>query len=241
MENERILPFAMLSTHLTKIDFHRENTKRITIDVTAKTINASYFHLFEDENKLIERKLLGQLEEVNEYMVDNSLIPNIIENIQLKTDSIKNSLVNEIDENFRGVHLNIFIELTPTKDKLLNITIKNMQLYLMFARYLKLLDFIMLDQSTEVPLPKYWKQMKGRHININYYSLIIEKYAYYYRNVGKPNGSLIIHANLLNSVITAPSSHTVNRLRPQVLAARGNYFNYRLYYLFSSTSYVNFH
>ena len=172
MENERILPFAMLSTHLTKIDFHRENTKRITIEVTAKTVNASYFHLFEDENKLIERKLLGQLEEVNEYIVDDSLISNIIENIQLKTDSIKNSLVNEIDENFRGVYLNIFVDITAKKDKVLKITIKNMQLYLMFARYLKLLDILMLDSSTDVPLPKYWKQMKGI-IFINIISFII--------------------------------------------------------------------
>jgi len=145
------LPFAMVNLHLLKIGVSRDATKNMNINVNARELNGSYF---ENENNvsLIEKKMLGALDRVDTFSIDNVPKEKVVEDI---LNSLSNYTQQISDIHSSSVakkdQLVVTLQMQASGNKVICVTLNEMKMYLITGIYLSLLDFISMDDSVNPP------------------------------------------------------------------------------------------
>ena len=146
-EKKQGLPFAMINLHLMKVGVVRDEKKNMEIRITARGLNGSYF---ENENNinLVEKKMLGALDRVDTFPIEGVSTEQIVEQILEETGKY----AREISDLHSSMgtsrdQLIVTIQMLPTGDKVITVTINELKVYLITSIYLHLLEFITMDAS----------------------------------------------------------------------------------------------
>ena len=161
---ETNLPFCMINLHLLQVEILKDKTGSVNGVIQGYQLNGSYFESHSD--KLIERKMIGDLDRINEY-------PLSAKNKEVIVQEIVTSLIDyskEIAKTFmslpekkRNVQVNVRLDLQSNK-KIIKIDIQHLRGFLVLDIYLILAKFLELDQS--VHPPKRRRRVQGSSIFI---------------------------------------------------------------------------
>lgn len=142
------LPFAMVTLHLMQVSVAREANKKMTIKISARELNGSYFEN-QDNTLLTEKKMLGALDRVNTFQIEGNKQLQVVEDIIKKTSTYVHeiSMLHASKTQERIEQLLVSIIMEPTGDKDIKVNIRELKAYLITNIYLHLLEFIKLDES----------------------------------------------------------------------------------------------
>ena len=96
-QDKQILPMFSLSFHSYNVKFTKNQELVTNIQVTSKHLNASYFESNIEQNVLIERKMMGKLDQINKYELGQNTIDSILKEFYHTAVSVKESLNVEND------------------------------------------------------------------------------------------------------------------------------------------------
>jgi len=148
------LPFALLSLQLMEVNINKGNF--MTVNVKARELNGSFFENVKG-NELIERKMIGELDKTDTYEIDNNnkgkTLDHIMNSLKQYTQSIADKIALKQDEQ-ENPRVEVEIILYPGGDKIINVELNHLKLFLVTASYLQLVNFVAMDDSVVPPPPK---------------------------------------------------------------------------------------
>jgi len=145
-DKKQELPFATINLHLMKMIIARDPRRNMTIQITSSQVNGSYFEI-QDEFVLIERKMLGTLDNINKFSIKDIPREQVVEEILTSTNNFARTIA-ETHQGSRGKEqLNVNIQMTPSRDKVIRIALDELKIYLITGIYLQLVEFVRMDPS----------------------------------------------------------------------------------------------
>jgi len=150
-EKKTGLPFAMINLHSFRVNISRDENKNQDIQVFAKELNGSYF---ENENNvsLIEKKMLGALDRVDRFNIDNVPKEKVVEDIVNSLSSYAQQITDLHSSTIANRdQLSVNLQMKSTGDKIIRVALNEMKMYLITGIYLSLLEFISMDDSVNPP------------------------------------------------------------------------------------------
>lgn len=144
-------PFARIRLDTSEIKYLMKGSGEQLVNLTVGDLTGSYFASVDD--KLIERKLLGDIASVNEYELVKTNLNNCYEDISNKLVQQKCPTEEKTGNDNVTKEFRIKIEVTmPTKGSMdIKITLNQLKVFLATKIYLRLLDFL---SGIDTVLPK---------------------------------------------------------------------------------------
>jgi aminopeptidase N len=138
------LPFVMFN--LDTLTVNMQKAELTNVIIAAKDITATYYE--KDQESLVERRMLGDLEKMEIYNLDNF-------NQQQLINSILNSFSQYVKDlqdipDSRRLRVKIDITLSPNGAKDIKIDFDGVKFYLITKVYLKFAEFSSVEAS---PIP----------------------------------------------------------------------------------------
>ena len=155
-EDNNTLPMFSLSFHSFNVKYTRNEELVTNIKVTSKHVNASYFENNIEQNILIERKMMGKLDQTNKYELGSNTLDLILKEFYKTAISVKQSMNEDND---------LVVEMYSSfTDKSKRIIFNNPRIYLQTLTYYYLGKFISVDPSIYPPPPKPKMSNYGKNI-----------------------------------------------------------------------------
>jgi len=206
--DESELPFCMINLHLLQVNIFKDDKGAVLGAIQAYQLNGSYFDKHQD--KLSERKMLGQLDRINEHALSErrkeDVIDEIVSSLIKYTELVANTFSSMPDKQ-KYVQVNVNLNIQPSGKKLIKVDVNGLKGFLVIDIYLALVKFLELDHSVHPP-PKP-------------HQLHVEPVVQKELNSNKED-SLEVIVVAKNVLITAPASKGKVHISPYVLALRGD-------------------
>jgi len=148
----------------------RKANKKLNLEVQAYELNGSYFDNI-DGKELVERKMLGALDKINTFQIENvrrsQVLDNIVENLRNYAGEIaERHMQASHDKKSSKVKLRVNLIMHPDKEKNIKIMINDLKLYLVTAIYLQLIDFSAMDDSVNPPPPEQMRKFYFSNVKL---------------------------------------------------------------------------
>lgn len=148
-----LLPFAKISldTFGIKVSMHESGAK--SVDLVAGDLIGTYFDLSKSNDELIERKLFGDIESMNRIKFDKGNLNKCYQDIW--SNQARQNIANEENnamkkENRMEIGLKMFAEGNMN----IEIALNHFKVFLATPVYLRLVDFISMDDSVRPKQPE---------------------------------------------------------------------------------------
>ncbi len=205
--DESELPFCMINLHLLQVNIFKDDKSAVLGAIQAYQLNGSYFERQHD--KLSERKMLGQLDRINEHSLaerrKEEVIDEIVSSLMKYTELVANTF-ESMPYKQKYVQVNVNLNIQPSGKKLIKVDINGLKGFLVIDIYLALVKFLELDHSVHPPV-------KDHPVAV---AVVEQK-----ESINKED-SLEVIVTAKNVLMTAPASKGKVHISPYVLALRGD-------------------
>ena len=221
-EKKTGLPFAMINLHSFRVNISRDENKNQDIQVFAKELNGSYFEN-EDNVTLIERKMLGALDRVDRFNIENIPKEDVVKEVVQKTSSYAQEIsAGSTSKEAAKDQLVVILQMQANGDKVVRVTVNELKMYLITSIYLSLLEFISMDASVYPP-PRETAAPEGTPAVTEEKQLEVAKpEAGVKPEEPKHQPCMTVNLEVKNIIITMPSTISMTKDTPNVLALKGD-------------------